>query len=59
MTFFAQQDPHNPRQVKVSCTYGPAEFHMTEDAAHKRSFHRELGRLLDKVEAEQKVNAEA
>lgn len=53
MTFFAQQDAHNPKQVKVSVTYGSAEFHMTEDAAHLRVFHGELGRLLDKVETEQ------
>jgi len=47
MTLWATRDA---RQVKVSCTYGPVEFAVTEDAQHLRHFWGQLGRLLDEAE---------
>lgn len=37
-------------QVDVHVTYGPIVIKVTEDVSHARSFHRELGRLLDETE---------
>jgi hypothetical protein len=54
MTLFAQQDD---KRIKVNCTYGPTQFAVTEDVGHARSFWRELGALLDKVESEQSADA--
>lgn len=37
-------------QVDVQVTYGPVSVKVTEDPGHLRSFHRELGKLLDGIE---------
>lgn len=61
MTFYAAKArtsnaysgvPH----VDVHVTYGPVSVKVTEDAGHLRSFHGELGRLLDQIEQEQKTD---
>lgn len=54
MTFFAAKSTETgyagqPR-VDVHVTYGPVSIKVTEDPGHLRSFHRELGRLLDGIE---------
>lgn len=58
MTLFARQDDHNPQNIMVSCTYGPTEFHVTEDAASLRHFHGQLGDVLDKAEAAPQLHPE-
>lgn len=50
MTFTAQRDPRNDRQIIVRTTSGPVVNEVTEHAGHVRSFHGQLGRLLAEVE---------
>lgn len=38
--------------IKVQITYGPVTASVEEHYGHLRSFHKELGRLLDEVEAD-------
>lgn len=49
MTISASRDNDN---VKVQITYGPVTAHVIEEPAHARSFHDQLGRLLDQLDAE-------
>lgn len=54
MTFFAEKSavtgyPGRPN-VDVHITYGPVTIVVNEDAGHLRSFHRELGKLLDELD---------
>ncbi len=39
-------------QVTVTTTYGPITNQVTEDKVHARSFHTQLGQLLDQLDAE-------
>lgn len=48
MTLHATRDPHDT--VKVHMTYGPVTAAVTEDPGHARSFHGQLGRVLDQIE---------
>lgn len=48
MTLWAAKDGKN---VKVQCTYGPITFAVTEDPAHVRVFHDELGKVLAEMAA--------
>lgn len=47
MTMTASRDGGN---VKFGITYGPVSASVTEDPGHARSFHGQLGRLLDGIE---------
>jgi hypothetical protein len=50
MTFTAQRDPRNDRQIIVRTTSGPVVNEVTEHAGHVRSFHGQLGKVLAEVE---------
>lgn len=50
MTFWASKSGNDNKNVDVQITYGIISVKVTEDAGHLRSFHRELGKLLDEVE---------
>lgn len=50
MTISVQR--HGDSEVKVNVTYGPVFFTVTEPAGHLRHVWGELGRLLEKIEAE-------
>lgn len=52
MTLFASRSENNKRNVKVQTTYGPITNVVEEDISHVRSFHTDLGRLLDEMEGE-------
>lgn len=52
MTLFASRSENNKRNVKVQTTYGPITNLVEEDVSHVRSFHTDLGRLLDEIESE-------
>lgn len=39
-----------PERIVVRTTYGPITNEVTEDAGHVRSFHAQLGRVLDEAE---------
>lgn len=39
-------------QVIVRTTYGPVTNEVNEDRGHVRSFHTQLGQLLDQLDAE-------
>jgi hypothetical protein len=47
MTMSAAREGEN---VKISINYGPVYASVTEQPGHARSFHGQLGRLLDEVE---------
>ena len=58
MTFWAKRaDRHpntpasTPDKIEVHTTYGPIEIKVTEDLGHVKSFHADLGRLIDETEA--------
>jgi hypothetical protein len=42
-----------PPSVVVRTTYGPITNEVTEDHRHVRSFHTQLGVLLDEIEKEE------
>lgn len=52
MTVSAQRVDPRSQDVKVQFTYGPLQASCTENRSHLRSFHTDLGRLLDQMEAE-------
>ena len=56
MTMFANR-VGDTQSVKVSITYGPVEASVQEEAGHLRSFHYQLGVLLDVMDAERKAAA--
>lgn len=51
MTVWVTRNEHNPRHLDLHHTYGPAEVTWTEDIGHLRSYHSELGKMLDQAEA--------
>lgn len=58
MTLVAQrQERHpntpdsTPERVVVRTTYGPITNEVVEDVRHVRSFHTQLGNLLDELES--------
>jgi hypothetical protein len=44
---------------KITIHHQPSDTHVTEDAAHVRYFHEQLGRLLNDAEAERGGGTEA
>lgn len=54
MTMYASRSETNPDSAKVQITYGPVTASVEEHRSHLRSFHDQLGRLLDEMEAEAK-----
>ena len=52
MTLHASRDG---QKITVHSTYGPATHKITEDAPHVRSFHAQLGALLDDADAEREA----
>lgn len=42
------------QKITVHTTYGPTNHSVEEDAQHVRSFHTELGKMLDEAEREKK-----
>ncbi len=52
MTLRANQDVDRPQNIKVSCTYGPISFYVSEELGHVRNFWSELGRLLEQIDAQ-------
>lgn len=48
MTLWAARDGKN--RIKVSCTYGPVTFDVTEDPSHVRHFWGQLGKILEESE---------
>lgn len=54
MTMYASRSETNPENAKVQITYGPVTASVEEHRSHLRSFHDQLGRLLDEMEAEPK-----
>lgn len=60
MTLSAQrQERHpntpdtTPERIVVRTTYGPITNEVVEDVGNVRSFHTQLGKLLDEVEGNQ------
>ena len=51
MTLSAQKGL-TPNQVVVRTTYGPITNEVAEDRLHVRSFHTQLGQLLDQLDEE-------
>lgn len=49
MTFSVQEKGAQSAEVRV--TYGPISILVDEQVGHLRSFHGDLGRLLDRMEA--------
>jgi len=39
------------QSVKVGVTYGPVSTYIEEHPGHLRSFHTQLGQILDEIEA--------
>lgn len=59
MTFWAAREKTTSGdKFAVHVTYGPISITVQEDPGHLRSFHGELGRLLDAAEQEAKVPSE-
>lgn len=59
MTFTASKShdvSYGRKHVDVQLTYGIITVKVTEDVGHLRSFHTQLGRLLDDIEAEELVS---
>jgi hypothetical protein len=54
MTVFASRSETNAENAKLSITYGPVTATVEEHRSHLRSFHDQLGRLLDEMEADAK-----
>lgn len=52
MTFHAKAKEGQPSTAEVHTTYGPIRIVVDEHIGHLRSFHGDLGRLLDRMEAE-------
>lgn len=52
MTLFASRSDTNRENAKVQITYGPVTASVEEHRSHLRSFHDQLGRLLDELDAE-------
>lgn len=54
MTFWAGRgaDRSGRKVIDVHVTYGPISITVNEDPGHLRAFWGDLGRLLDKTEAE-------
>jgi hypothetical protein len=40
-----------PERIVVRTTYGPITNEVTEDIGHVKSFHAELGRLIEELES--------
>ena len=39
-----------PERIVVRTTYGPVLNEVTEDIGHVKSFHEQLGRLIEELE---------
>jgi hypothetical protein len=52
MTMTANRVNSTSPCVKVTTTYGPVTASVEEDYRHLRSFHTQLGKILDDMEAE-------
>lgn len=59
MTLSANKAPRHentplttPDKVIVRTTYGPVTNEVVEDVGHVRSFHTQLGNLLDELDAD-------
>lgn len=51
MTFFVKPSETKPATVEVHTTYGPIAIQVDEHIGHARSFHQQLGVVLDELEA--------
>ena len=47
-----------PERIVVRTTYGPITNEVTEDIGHVKSFHAQLGQLIEQLEAD-KASTEA
>ena len=52
MTFTVKLNDGDRKRVDVGITYGPIMIRVEEDMVHLRSFHFQLGKLLDESEKE-------
>lgn len=52
MTMTVSWPEKRSRNIKVGITYGPVSASVEEDYRYLRSFWRELGETLDKIEKE-------
>lgn len=48
-----------PERIMVQTTYGPITNTVVEDIGHAKSFHSQLGALIEQVEAERDKVSEA
>lgn len=52
MTMTANRENSTSPNVKVGITYGPVIASVVEDYRHLRSFHTQLGQILEQIERE-------
>jgi hypothetical protein len=57
MTFFVKRSETKPATVEVHTTYGPITIQVDEHLGHARSFHQQLGSVLNELEAELRESA--